>query len=50
MLHKHVEKHVLLSSRHAVDKIVRSTLKLERTHNFYREDKVVSTLNYEVTG
>ena len=50
MLHKHIEKHVLLSSRHAVDKIVRSTVKLERTDNFYREDKIVFAINYDATG
>jgi hypothetical protein len=50
MFHKHIEKHVILYSRHAVDKIVRSTLKLERTDNFYREDKFVSMLNYDSTG
>jgi hypothetical protein len=50
MLHKHIEKHVLISSRHPVDKIVRSTVKLERPDNLYREDKFVFMLSYDATG
>ena len=50
MLHKHIEKHALLSSRHAVDKIVWSTVKLERPDNFYHKDKFVFMLNYDATG
>jgi hypothetical protein len=46
----HTERHVLLSSRHAVDKTVPATQKLEGPDNFIVNIKVVCMLNYESTG